>query len=201
MDSLGVSLDYCHAGAPQPGRKLEPLTTEISQNYEKIILLVRDPRDTVVSWYHHATKRLNSKRRYTGTMSQFVRDPLYGIAKVVEFQALWLAAARADERFFVLRYEEMRADTVSCLRAVLLFLQRDFSEAQIQAIAADHEFDRMQDRERNNAFDPIYAPILGLADEGEPQSLKLRRGKVGGYVDEMSESDLAFCACIMARGC
>jgi Sulfotransferase domain len=46
----------------------------------KVLYLIRDPRDVVVSCFFQATRR---KKLFRGTLSEFIRSDNYGIRKIV----------------------------------------------------------------------------------------------------------------------
>ena len=49
---------------------------------KRVLFVIREPRDVVVSCYFQASKR---ERIYDGTISEFLHDPKYGIKKVARF--------------------------------------------------------------------------------------------------------------------
>ena len=60
---------------------------------KRVLLLCRDPRDTAISCFFEATRR---KGVYSGSLSEFLRDPHYGIEKIVTFYEGWEAAGALD---------------------------------------------------------------------------------------------------------
>lgn len=192
LDELRVDADYSHAGAvptptdPYPQLNISPLT-----QYERIILLLRDPRDTVVSWYHHSTKRLLPK--YEGTISDFIRNPNYGIQRIVEFHVLWLGVAAQHRNVRVLRYEDMHRDVAAVIAEALSFFGESRPTGTIQRAIVNNTFEELQRRERSNEFDPVYRARMGTPNPDDLNSLKFRRGVVGSYRYELSPADIAYC--------
>ncbi len=68
------------------------------------VLVIRDPRDVMVSYFHYA--RGDKAVRYAGTFSDFVRSTHLGLPS-------WFAHWRSwrEKADLVLRYEELRRDT------------------------------------------------------------------------------------------
>lgn len=72
-------------------------------------------------------------------------------------------------------------DTVRQLHTVARFVRiPGCDEDRIRQAVDEHDFQRMRQRERSNAYgtDRIQA-----RDPGDPDSYKTRRGKIGGYRD------------------
>ena len=86
---------------------------------KKVVFLVRDPRDVLVSSWYHLTRR---ERIFKGGLSGFVRDDLVGIGKVVAFMNLWMANRAVPAGFLLVRYEELHRDPAATVSRVLEFL-------------------------------------------------------------------------------
>jgi hypothetical protein len=56
----------------------------------------------------------------------------------------------------------------------------------------------MKRREAAGAYDS-YGDKLKATDPTDPDSYKVRRGKVGGFTDYLTEADQAYCASVMHR--
>jgi hypothetical protein len=51
----------------------------------------------------------------------------------------------------------------------------------------------MQRRELADGYREQYGPTLSGCDLGQPESLKIRRGTVGGFIDYLSADDIDYC--------
>ena len=147
-----------------------------------VICLVRDPRDSVVSFFH---QRWHRKQQVDGAPATITDDYLRPalatvIAKVNRLRAL--AASHPDGHLF--RYEDLHADPVAELARLLRSLGHDdVPWQQIEAAVAFAAFDNLKAREAEGFF---RSDNLRPADAAEPNSFKVRRGKMGGYRDELS---------------
>lgn len=153
---------------------------------ERILFLVRDPRDVLVSsWYH-----LNFRERiYKQDLSAFIRDDLVGIRKVVAFMNLWVDNSRLPKEFLLLSYEDMHTDPISSLRQVVEFIGIEVGAQNLRAAVGRSSFDRMKRMEKSGGLEE---PWLSPGTKGQDKSMKVRRGKVGSFRDDLSESDVAF---------
>ena len=86
----------------------------------------------------------------------------------------------------------------ACLRRVLAFMevQPAVSDDVIAAAVRFARFDNLREMERTRAFD---ARRLQPTDAADEESYKVRRGKVGGYVDYLDQQDIAFCRHAVAQ--
>lgn len=158
---------------------------------KRLLLLVRDPRDTVVSWYHHHARRSTARTRariglpvdMAGIdLARFVTDPGYGLPSVVDFLERWTARVRGHPDACLLRYEDLRARPVEELDRVMRFLGLPASQEDLEAAVAFASFESLQEKERSGFF---RTEKLQARDPADPASFKVRRGKVGGYRDEL----------------
>ena len=162
---------------------------------KRVLLLCRDPRDTVISCYFEATRR---KRVYDGTLSEFLRDPRYGIQKIVTFYQLWEAARAVPEKLLVISYEDLHADPAKVLRETLGFLgASDLPDRLVSEAIEYGRFDNMRRLEQAGGLGE--GSRLRPADSADASSFKTRKGKVGGFAETLSEEDLAFANRVIAE--
>jgi len=157
----------------------------------RLLLLVRDPRDVIVSWYHHHARRSNPRTRARQglpvdmdrvDLTSFVADPGFGLPSVVDFLERWVAVARAHPRSLLVRYEDLRARTREELARVMDFLELPAPPEILERAIAFASFESLREKERTGFF---RTEKLQARDPGDPGSFKVRRGKVGGYRDEL----------------
>jgi hypothetical protein len=162
---------------------------------KRVLLLSRDPRDTVISCYFEATRR---KRVYSGSLSDFLRDPHYGVEKIVRFYELWDAARSVPEQLLVLSYEDLHADPAKLLRETLAFLGESELPDPIVSDAIEYgRFDNMRKLEQAGGLGE--GTRLRPGDARDASSFKTRQGKVGGFAQTLSAADLDFANQVIAR--
>ena len=165
----------------------------------KIVLLARDPRDCFVSLYLQITRRdpnapveLRQK-----TVSEMLRDRRFGIGAIVSTMNDWIGEFSERDNFTLIRYEALRAAPAEHFRDLLAILGESTTDMTIFEEALDFSrFENMQKLEAAGAFD---SKILHPGDVRDPESFKVRRGKVGGYREYLSEEDQAFAASALAK--
>jgi Sulfotransferase domain len=199
LDYLELPLEYSHADSGHQKRirydKLDARPERFAK--QQVILLIRDPRDVVVSGYFQATRRKNI---YSGDISQFVRDPYHGIEKIIHFTNVWLAAAEAMTNILVVRYEDCHANTAQQVKRIAEALGHpDLPEERISAAVEFGRFENMQEKEARGEFAERYGAALQAKASEDTESFKTRRGKVAGYTDYLSAADIEYCNDVMRR--
>jgi len=206
LDHLDVSMVYTHAGGGYGvSRHFADLPLpRASAGPGKQLFLFRDPRDTVISGYFQKTKRTKHIND-TESIADFIRDPRYGIEKIIRFNLSWLefylGSDRATHR--AINYEQLRATPAESLCVLYRYLagREPASLRLIDDVVERTSFSKMQAQERSGEFEATYGSILAPTDTSDPESMKVRRGKIGGYIDYMSEVDVKFCDETMKRLC
>ncbi|MDW9474455.1 sulfotransferase domain-containing protein [Sinorhizobium meliloti] len=146
-----------------------------------VIMMVRDPRDVIVSAYFHATRH---KHRFAGTLTEFIKDRDQGMPKMIDYLNGW-AAGLSNRAHFVLSYEGLSVDTDGRTEAVLEFLRCPVDRTALRAAVEAGRFEAMQDRERVEGI-PAHD-----YDRNDVESLRMRRGKAGGFRDYLDEAQVA----------
>jgi hypothetical protein len=160
----------------------------------KIILLARDPRDCFVSLYLQITKRdpnapveLRQK-----SVSEMLRDKRFGVRAIISTMNDWIDEFSRRDNFILMRYEALRASPAEHFRDLLALLGESAPDPAIFQKALEFSgFENMQKLEAAGAFD---SKILRPGDVRDPESFKVRRGKVGGYREYISLNDQKYAA-------
>jgi hypothetical protein len=157
----------------------------------KMVIAVRDLRDVMVSLHLQLTRRgFRSGTSYDGDVSAMIRDRRFGAKRSVAILNHWLDEWRHSGRCHVWRYEDAQKDPHASLREVLHFLGIETLDEDLLARSIEFgTFDSMKAMELENRFD---RKLLQPGDPGDPESFKVRRGQVGGFVDYLSEEDSRF---------
>lgn len=195
LDALEIPLTWSHAQSGHFNPCLaSDLTTNVAHDFQVLLFLHRDPRDTVVSgWYQKKFRRDG----YPGTISDFVRDPYHGIHKIVVFNRMWFDFANANPAALVVAYEDLASTTHQSLHRIVNFLGFARSEEQLAQSVNEGQFDLMKTREKQGFYAEKYGSALKPLDMFDDRTYKVRRGVVGGYAQELSREDIGYCNSVL----
>jgi hypothetical protein len=167
---------------------------------KKVVLMVRNPKDIVVSqyfqWQHRmrpAKKKLNKYPPHGTEVSayDFVMDPDCGLPDIIAYLNLWAREAQRVERLLIVRYEDMRRDPNKTLRRVMEFINDNSVDASaIEGAVEYSSVENMRKLEEKNVF-WLAGGRMKPGKKGDPNSYKVRRAKVGGYTDYFDDKERA----------
>lgn len=165
----------------------------------RILLLARDPRDTFVSHYVELTRRTQetAAELKAQSVSEMLRDSTFGIGLMVETMNSWMREFGRWPSCTLLRYEDLKLAPAAQFRRVLAGLgESEISEPHFEHALEVSQFGNMKKMEASRAYDP---KLLQPADVSDPESYKVRRGKVGGYRDYLSAADIDYASAAVAK--
>ncbi len=166
---------------------------------KRVVLLARDPRDVAVSQFFQWKFRIKPSKvainNYPPRGSEislfdFVTGDNGGsINAVCDYLNLWAAEAGKVENFFLLRYEDLRAEPHRKLRELLDFMQVDASDTHVDAAVEYSSYENMKKMESKQQF-RLAGGRMMPRDKDNPNSYKVRRAKVGGYRDYFNDDEV-----------
>lgn len=161
----------------------------------RIVFLIRDPLDVVVSSYYQALR----KGTWDGSLRDFIRVASRGFERILAFNLGWIEHRRHFRDFLLVSYEAMRKDSVRCLREILNFAGAfGASDSDIERVSARNEFNRMKRLERSGELRSRFGSRF-TAGAAPDNLMVVRRGLIGGYREEMTEAELEYCGGIMSH--
>jgi hypothetical protein len=152
----------------------------------RVILLVRDPRDVIVSLYYQKRDR---RQGYDGSLGDFLEDRVGGFESLLRFYDAWVANLDVPDAVLVVRYEDLHDRAAHELRRVLDFAGVSGVSADVVADAVDFaSFGNMRRLEEADAFG---TDKLRPRRPGDLDSYKTRRGRVGGFRSDLTADQIA----------
>jgi hypothetical protein len=151
---------------------------------KRVVLLVRDPRDVIVSLYHQRRGRHGG---YDGTLAEFLDERVGGYETVLRFYDSWAEKIGTADMLLV-RYEDLHARPERELQRILRFVGVDVKPAIVADAVAFGSFDHMRELEEASTFP---SEKLRPGRRGDVDTYKTRRGKVGGHRDELTAAQIA----------
>ncbi len=139
--------------------------------YRRVVYLLRDGRDVVVSYWHH----LRALGRDDLDLAEVISGNNLFPCKWHEHVARWTANP-FDAEILLIRYEDLQADAVRELARFCAFIDEPRDAAELARVAAKCSFAAMRRREERFGWDNAAWP------RDKPF---VRRGITGSYRDEM----------------
>ena len=196
-----------HDDDPQWKKPNELESSKAKYRKSNVILLVRDPRDVVVSLYYEQSKRvaffLDSLRRqrhlqpyverlnlYEGTLRDYIYEEVGSFETVLRFYEIWAQNFKVPKSAIVVRYEDLHLNPHKQLRRLLDFFGlADVTDQVVEEAIRFSSFDNMRLMEEENRF---KSPILKPTDPQDINSYKTRRGETGSFRDELQAEEIAY---------
>lgn len=164
----------------------------------RVILMVRDPRDTAVSqyfqWKHRMVPRKKVINGYPSgevDVHGFITGAESGIPKIIDFMNDWARDLPRFPNLLLVKYEDLKADTRGQLDRALRFLGHHPTAAELEDAASFASVENMRKMEQANAGKLGANARLKPGDANDPSSFKVRRAKVGGWRDYVTEEQAA----------
>ena len=180
-----LPLTKSHAGFSIQGNLKQDRKRADSFDPEKIILLTRNPYDTVLSFYHDAKGRYN----YSGDLESFIRHPKYGANNLKRYTEY--VDSRDPRHIF--SYEDIQKNTFEEMKRILEILEQPVVDSTlndaIEFCAADNL------REQEQLYRKDKSKGVNMKSEGD--MVKVRKAKVGSYKEEMTQEQINYIKGVM----
>ena len=158
----------------------------------EIIYLMRDPRDMVVSLYFEWTRR---KQKYRGALTDFIREEKVGIVAAITHYNKWHAYRKSVKSFHEIWYEGIAYRPEASLAQMLQWLDKPVDVILVRYVVAACKFNEMKkmEKEGGGKLAEFKGHFGKHWKEEDPESFRVRKGKIGGYRDYMLPEDIRYC--------
>jgi hypothetical protein len=160
--------------------------------HKPVLFLIRHPCDTAVSQFFQSTRREKHKQQQTlhgvalnQPLFDFVWGDKLGGPGAAAYLNEWRRRLAPLPGLLTVRYEDLRADPDREFLRLANHLDRGaaFTADEVAVAVRQCSFDEMKRKEREQAYKNSR---LKARDADDPESFKVRRGKVGGFRDYFS---------------
>lgn len=158
-------------------------TSQRVGQFHKLILLLRDPRDVLVSFFFHQKAR----EIFSGDLKDFIFDSPYGLHAQIRYLNFWARRVNSGSRCHVMRYEDLKASVEEEMENAIRFLDVPFDSRIMKEAIAYGRFDHMKriEDEKGN-LDDSPDRIQTLNDE-----LRfVRKGRTKAYKDYLQADEI-----------
>lgn len=191
IPSIGIT----HDDDPMLKTKDEIISSKLFYKNKDVVLLVRDPRDVLISWYFQVINRGSLKNFKEPINIAAPRDFIYndrgGLKTIVEFYNTWWRNKDLPKSFYVMNYESLRSDTRGELQKLLKFWGVDdlISSESLDYAIEKNSFEKLKSREKKGE---VNHAAFKTDEKADQNAYKVRKGKVGGYVDYLEKEDIEY---------
>jgi len=196
-----LATNGCYSYEGIVGRVLAADAPLSDLHQRKAVRLVRHPSDIAVSWYLQFVKRQSAAKRElinhglvhpidhrTISMWDFVMHGDIGLRFLIDYLNTWERNTARMPCAITLHYEDMRARPAEALQRVVDLLDPSFTREEVAGAVDFGSFDNLRKLEIAGFFG---RGGLARRDPSDPDTFKVRRGKIGGYRDYFSPQQVA----------
>ena len=154
----------------------------------KIINVIRNPKDTLLSWYHHYTFD-PAVGCFTGSWNDFFKLAKEGRVcwgDVFDHYVGWYNYLKNRDNSLVLKYEDMKKDLKGSVEKIASFLNYDLSPDAVDLIVHKATFKNMKKDPKLN-----YSGGVEL-EEDDTSKVLLRKGTVGDWANYYTKEESDF---------
>ncbi len=159
----------------------------------KVVQTVRNPKDTLVSYFHHYSDA-KGMGPFVGTWDQFFEFAFSGksaYGDLFEITTEWYKFNKDRENSLIIKYEDMKKDHRGHVIKIAKFMGFDLSDKVIDTIV--HKTSKNEMREDMNQFYAQLFPSAQRQLEGEKRKFQfVRKGIVGDWTNYFSKEQSEF---------
>ncbi len=195
-------VEFSHAGSGSNikiiGKKFSAIESEAAEN-RRCLFMHRNPIDTAISYFFHVTKKdfqlhhrfLHLPRLYfedrlpPRDMPAFLRHPGFGVEKICKFNRAWIDHLSEQKDALIFSYEDMKFRSRQTLAGVFDFTK--FEPVDLDWVLEQSSFENMRAAEKSGKAKHLK---LRQSKSSDPDSAKVRRGKVMGYSEYLDAANI-----------
>jgi hypothetical protein len=154
-----------------------------------VVLLVREPKDVLVSLYMHNVYR-EATPLYEGDIDSMVYSDVYGIEKFLKYYVAWHEQRALPRASMLVRYEDLSDDTEKVVGDALTFLGLpQVTSTLVREVVAYGSFENMRKIERTQE---IKLPTLAAPARPRDEAFQVRKGLVGDHVNHLAAATIRY---------
>jgi hypothetical protein len=155
--------------------------------YHRVILLVRDPRDALISYYYFMMNY--DKVSSDSSLSQFVRSPKYGAQAWVTHTKSWLFTKNSSQNIQLLLYEELLSNPHEQLCKVMDLIGFNLTDSELdQAVMLSSKENMKQSELHHKSTYSVKTQKTAFVRQGKATAGKELATEDRQYIEELTRS-------------
>uniref|UniRef100_A0A453Z3M5 Sulfotransferase domain-containing protein n=1 Tax=Anopheles quadriannulatus TaxID=34691 RepID=A0A453Z3M5_ANOQN len=150
----------------------------------RIVYVARNPKDVAVSYFHHCQTLVGYRGDREAFFDDLLNDRITFCPMIQHVLSFW--ALKDEPNVLFLTYESMKRNLRSLLPKVCQFLNKSYTDTQLDELAVHLSFSEMKKNPATNKHDMVQNTLKSNQREGVPFEF-MRKGIVGDYRNEMPE--------------
>jgi len=156
----------------------------------KIIYIIRNPKDVMISWYHHEVLFMGYKGTLTDCVEDFTNDLTLYSPFWQHVEGYW--KMKDVDNVLVIFFEDMVKRLPSVIQKVEKFLDTKIPAEKLPAVLEHLKAEQMQLRViPNTCMDPSSSKLVDIHGVGSESPRCGRKWDVGIWKDELDEKSVA----------
>jgi hypothetical protein len=102
---------------------------------------------------------------------------------------MWYPALSSFKKYHLVQYEKIRNNPFNEFEKLIEFLEKDVNAQALKRAIEETDFQKMKAEERKGLHGNFE---LSHSKSNDEESFKVRKGKVGGYIDYLTDSEIAY---------
>jgi hypothetical protein len=184
-DAKGLRIRVSHDDNPHWKEPAKLSRRKGRYRRQKVVFLVRDPRDVVVSMYFERSRR---EQVDVGSIGDFLEASVGSLDTILEYYNIWAANRGRPRDFLMIRYEDLQQGAAVELRRLLDFI--GLSEVSNEHISEAVEYSSFKNMRKMEMGGDVESGRLKPRDHSDMESFKTRKGIVGGYVEYLERAQI-----------
>ncbi|EAU77799.2 AGAP012647-PA [Anopheles gambiae str. PEST] len=148
----------------------------------RIVYVARNPKDVAVSYFHHCQTLVGYRGDRGAFFDDLLNDRITFCPMIQHVLSFW--ALKDEPNVLFLTYESMKRNLRGLLPKVCQFLNKSYTDTQLDELAVHLSFSEMKKNPATNKHDMVQNTLKSNQREGAPL---MRKGIVGDYRNEMPE--------------
>lgn len=153
---------------------------------KEVFIVVRDPRDVAVSYYH---QKVNREERLSGIdINEFVFSSIYGIERQAKFVLKLLALNKEHAKSKLVVYENLLRQPETYFYRMINGIFKEVNSTNFYKALHESTFEKMKEYELMISKQGVgdFSRIGKKHWNGDNNSLKVRKGKLNSYLSELT---------------